>query len=161
MEIIVINKALGQWTAEGYQSKIEAVLNLAASYLGYQKKFRHSALSVVLADDKFVRGLNNVYRGQNKPSNILSFAENPDINDWPEESEDYGLGDLVLSFDTIMQESRDQGKVFEHHLYHLLIHGFLHLLGYDHVEAEAGEVMEALEIDILQKLDISNPYNID
>jgi probable rRNA maturation factor len=106
------------------------------------------AVSVVFADDAFVKDLNHTYRGKNKPTNILSF----------ESDEEGYLGDMILAFETILREAEEQGKTFSHHLTHLLVHGLLHLLGHDHEEDAAAEVMENKEIAILKGMGIKNPY---
>jgi probable rRNA maturation factor len=68
------------------------------------------------------------------------------------------LGDIVICLEVVEKEARQQNKAFEHHLTHILIHGFLHLLGYDHIKDDEAETMENLEIEILQELQINNPY---
>ena len=108
----------------------------------------HTTLSIVLAEDTFVQDLNKNYRGKDKPTNILSFPMD----------EDDMLGDLVLSYDTIVAESDDQKKTFENHYTHLIIHGVLHLLGYDHIDDAEADEMEQQEIDVLSRLKIANPY---
>lgn len=105
-------------------------------------------IAVVLADDKFVQALNRQYRGKNKPTNVLSFPSD-------EEGE---LGDLILAIETIEKEAQEQKKKFRNHAIHLLVHGFLHLLGYDHLEKKQAEIMECLEVKILKRLGVSNPY---
>lgn len=106
-------------------------------------------MAVVLADDAFVRDLNHTYRGQDKPTNVLSF---------PGEEGGEVLGDVVLALETVEREAREQDKTVKHHAIHLLVHGTLHLLGYDHLRRKEAESMEALEIKILKKLGVSNPY---
>jgi probable rRNA maturation factor len=68
-------------------------------------------------------------------------------------------GDIVISFDTVMRESKIQNKIFENHFTHLVLHGILHLLGYDHIEDSDAEEMEKMEVKILQRLNIGDPYN--
>lgn len=110
-------------------------------------------LSIVLTSDSDIRSLNRQYRGKDKPTNVLSFpAWEPDL---PGPAL---LGDIILAFETIAQESRDQGKEIADHYTHLIVHGFLHLLGYDHETEGEAEIMEGLEIKILETLGIENPY---
>lgn len=105
-------------------------------------------LSIVLTDDDFIQGLNKQWRGKDKPTNVLSFPQ-----DEPEL-----LGDVILAFETVKREAKEQDKTFENHVSHLVIHGILHLLGHDHEEDEEAEAMESLEIEILQSLGVKNPY---
>jgi len=97
--------------------------------------------------------LNSLYRQKDKPTNVLSFPfevpEGIDLN---------LLGDLVICAAVVEQEAKDQNKVLFHHWAHMIIHGCLHLLGYDHINDAEADEMEALEIEILAKLAISNPY---
>lgn len=104
-------------------------------------------VTLLLADDAFMRRLNHTYRGKDKPTNVLSF-----------EGEGEHLGDIVLAFETIEREAREQQKSFHDHAVHLTVHGVLHLLGHDHENEKDAEAMERLEIKILKKLGISNPY---
>ncbi len=97
--------------------------------------------------------LNHQYRRKAGPTNILSFPFEP-----PEGMDLNLLGDLVICAPLIVEEARLQHKVTEHHWAHITIHGVLHLLGYDHVQDNDAEEMEALEIQILNTLNIANPY---
>ncbi len=111
-------------------------------------------VSLVLADDDFVHGLNKQYRGKDKPTNVLSFPS-------PEEYQDMDVwlaGDIVVALETLQRESEEQNKPLEAHFVHLLVHGCLHLKGYDHISDEEADVMEALEINILNQLGYKNPY---
>jgi probable rRNA maturation factor len=110
---------------------------------------RRSALAVALADDETVRRLNTEHRGRNKPTNVLSYP-----------SDERGfLGDIVLARQTVWREARAQGKRPADHVSHLVVHGTLHLLGYDHENGEAdAERMEGLERRILKRLGIADPY---
>ena len=108
---------------------------------------RRGELSIALLDDSQMTALNSQYRGKDGPTNVLSFPAGAPL-----------LGDIALCYETIAREAADKGASFEGHLSHLLIHGFLHLQGYDHqTEAEAIE-METLEINALAQLHIDNPY---
>jgi len=108
-------------------------------------------LSIALIDDVQIKTLNRDYRHKDKPTNVLSF---------PDEGPAPLLGDIVLAYETVAGEAAEKSISLEHHVTHLLIHGFLHLQGYDHeTEAEAAK-MEALEIAALAALNIDNPYEI-
>jgi probable rRNA maturation factor len=109
-------------------------------------------LSVVLSDDAHVRTLNRDYRGKDKPTNVLSF---------PMAVGTGLMGDVVFAFETIGQEAADQGKSFLAHFSHLLIHGVLHLQGFDHQTEADAAAMEAHEIRALARLSIDNPYILD
>lgn len=109
-------------------------------------------MSVVLADDGFLQDLNKRYRQNDKPTNILSFGYGEDLFNQGV------LGDLFLSFETVMREVHENQKPFQDHYIHLIIHGTLHLLGYDHEEEEKARLMEGLEITLLKQFNIGNPY---
>lgn len=118
-------------------------------------------ISVLLTDDSAVQSLNREWRGKDKPTNVLSFATMDDDGAPLIPGAPLLLGDIVLAFETCQREAEEQGKPFAHHLSHLVVHGVLHLLGYDHElgEAEADE-MEALETAILARFGIADPYLI-
>ena len=110
--------------------------------------------SVMLTDDAQIRELNRTWRDKDKPTNVLSFPapEQPGL-DGPRH-----LGDIALAYETLVRESGEESKELAHHFAHLIVHGVLHLLGYDHeVEAEA-DIMEALEVKALATLGIADPY---
>lgn len=111
-------------------------------------------VSVLLADDAEVRALNKRWRGVDKPTNVLSFpAAAPDkIAASPL------LGDIVVAFETAEREAVEEDKTFADHVAHLVVHGFLHLLGFDHQIACEADRMEALETSALARLGIANPY---
>jgi probable rRNA maturation factor len=117
-------------------------------------------ISVVLANDDLVHTLNRDYRDTDKPTNILSFAQLDGDDGWqaPEAPGPCALGDLILAFETVKHEAEEAKKTFESHFLHLVVHGTLHLLGYDHVQEDEAETMESLEIQILGEFGISNPY---
>lgn len=117
---------------------------------------KEQELSILLTNDEHIQNLNFTYRKINKPTNVLSFAQ-----DWDNpQSDTFVIGDIVLAYETIKREAVQQNKDFAAHFAHLLIHGFLHLLGYDHeTEAEAA-VMENMEIKILLSMGIKNPYEV-
>jgi probable rRNA maturation factor len=111
-------------------------------------------VSIVLTDDKDIATLNREWRGIDKPTNVLSF---------PASGHKAGegtrlLGDIVIAYQTLERECEDGNRVFLHHLAHLTIHGFLHLSGYDHQTDAQAEEMEALESQIMSRLNMPDPY---
>ena len=113
--------------------------------------------SLVLAGDDFVQDLNRDYRGQDKPTNVLSFA-NLDGEAGPESGPPLLLGDVVIALETTVAEAEATGTSLSDHFCHLVVHGMLHLLGFDHQTDAQAERMERLESRILQEMGISDPY---
>ena len=114
-----------------------------------------SELSLVFTDDAAIRELNNDWRDKDKPTNVLSF---PAFQLKPGQKPGPMLGDIVIARETVVREAEDEEKPFDHHLKHLIVHGFLHLLGYDHLTEAEAEEMEQLERKILARLAIPDPY---
>ena len=115
-------------------------------------------LAVMLTDDAGIRTLNSNWRGIDKPTNVLSFpALQPTGPGGPDDAPRM-LGDIAIAYETTRKEADDEQKPFDHHLSHLAIHGFLHLIGYDHEKDDDAEAMEALEQEILAQLGIPDPY---
>ncbi|MDO8359974.1 MAG: rRNA maturation RNase YbeY [Devosia sp.] len=113
-------------------------------------------LSIVLTDDAEQRVLNRDWRGVDKSTNVLSF---PQIEPFAPVS---GLiGDIILARETLVREAGEQGLSFEDHFSHLVVHGFLHLLGYDHLDEDEALAMEGLETQILASLGVADPYSDD
>jgi probable rRNA maturation factor len=110
-------------------------------------------LSIRLVEIEESAELNNTYRGKTGPTNVLSFPFDSPIPMAPQL-----LGDLVICVPIVEKEALEQTKQLEHHWAHLVVHGCLHLLGYDHIEDDQAEDMEAFEIEVLQTLAIDNPY---
>lgn len=110
-------------------------------------------LAILFTDDDRMRALNQRFRGKDSPTNVLSFPP----------QEDGRLGDIALAFETIRSEACADGKSFIDHLTHLIVHGTLHLAGYDHEEEKAAVAMESLEVKALAGLGIGDPYrdNVD
>ena len=109
--------------------------------------FRLGELSIALTNDGHMQTLNNQYRGKDASTNVLSFPASGPL-----------LGDIVLSHDTLAREASAKSAPFLAHMSHLLIHGFLHLQGYDHQDEASAAEMEAIEITALAALGIDNPY---
>jgi probable rRNA maturation factor len=116
-------------------------------------------LAVMLTDDAGIRTLNSNWRGIDKPTNVLSFpALRPPTGVSGADDIPPMLGDIAIAYETARREADDEQKPFDHHLSHLTVHGFLHLVGYDHETDDEAEAMEALEIEILAQLGIPDPY---
>ena len=113
----------------------------------------NSEVSLLFTNDEQVKTLNSQWRQQNKATNVLSFASREGPG-----PQTPVLGDIVLAFQTIARESREQNKLQNDHLSHLIVHGFLHLLGHDHENEAQARDMETLETTILASLGIADPY---
>jgi probable rRNA maturation factor len=129
---------------------------VAAAAHGLQIPHRgHAALDVLLCDDATIATLNARWRGQERATNVLSFPAAPlthlDTGSAP-------LGDIAIAYETVTREAAEQGKAVADHLTHLVVHGFLHLLGYDHQMDGEAERMERLERDILARIGVTDPY---
>lgn len=123
-----------------------------AALLPYEKPFE---LTIRVVDSEESQTLNFNYRQKNKPTNVLSFPF-----EVPDGIELDLLGDLVICAEVVAKEANEQQKTLAAHWAHMTIHGCLHLLGFDHINDDEAEEMEALEIDILEKLGFNNPYEI-
>jgi probable rRNA maturation factor len=116
-------------------------------------KVANSELLIRIVDKKEIQNLNKIYRNQDKPTNTLSFKAM-----LPNEIKESILGDVVICSEIIKQEAKLTNKSFKDHLIHIAIHGILHLLGYSHTLDKDAEQMQNMEIDILKKIQIKNPY---
>jgi probable rRNA maturation factor len=110
-------------------------------------------VSILLADDSRLRALNLAWRGKDKPTNVLSFPADARV-----ENGHRLLGDIAIALETVLREAAAEGKPPADHLSHLIVHGTLHLLGFDHETAVEAERMEALEVSVLARLGIADPY---
>ena len=119
-------------------------------------------LSVRLTSDEEIQALNRQYRGKDKATNVLSFPMiQPDLLDTVTQNSDDGevlLGDIVLAHGVCVAEAEARGVPLDEHVTHLVVHGVLHLLGYDHADDEEAEAMEARERDALAALGLADPY---
>ncbi|MBA2919886.1 rRNA maturation RNase YbeY [Sphingomonas sp. MAH-20] len=122
-------------------------------------------VSVRLTSDEEVHALNRQYRGKDKPTNVLSFPMvQPDLLETVSQNGDDGellLGDIVLAHGVCAREADEKGVALEAHATHLIVHGLLHLLGYDHQGSAEAEHMESLERDVMARLALHDPYNRD
>ena len=138
----------------------EAVIQraIAAAAETVDQDVGEAELAVMLTDDAGIRTLNSNWRGVDKPTNVLSFPALQPSCSSGEGDAPRMLGDIAIAYQTMRKEADDEQKPFEHHLSHLAIHGFLHLIGYDHDKDDDAEAMETLEQEILAQLGIPNPY---
>jgi len=130
---------------EGHREILVRALGAAA-----EMENKRGEVSLLLGGDADVAKLNKEFRGKDGPTNVLSFP-GPKV-------EPAFLGDIAMAAETIAEEAQFQGKPFEHHAAHLVVHGFLHLLGYDHANPADADVMEGRERAILVSIGIADPY---
>ena len=126
------------------------------------------SVTVLGCDDARIMGLNTEFRDKPKATNVLSWpseergaeyvGEAPDLPEPGEVDDPESLGDIAIAWETCMAEATEQQKSPRDHVTHLMVHGVLHLLGYDHIEDEDAELMEGLEVEILASLGIDDPY---
>ena len=141
------------WSELARAAATAAIAESAFPQLGQGE--RPVELSVRLTSDAEVHALNAEWRGKDKPTNVLSF---PMLDLVPGDRPGAMLGDIVLARETVMAEAQSEEKSLNDHFCHLVVHGFLHCLGFDHVDPEDADEMEGLEIDILSDLGIADPY---
>ena len=127
------------------------------------QQLTNKEITVRIVDEAEIQQLNQQYRGKDQATNVLSFPFEmpeltlPDGAQIDDSMSDF-LGDIVICAQVVKQEANQQNKILGHHWAHMLIHGTLHLLGYDHIEEQDAQQMEGIEIAILEKLAIDDPY---
>jgi len=149
-----------RWARAGLEPHAETAARAALMHLGLDPAAFE--IAVLGCDDARIAVLNSDFRDKAQATNVLS---------WPSEDRSSGapgdapvpsipgeLGDIAIAYDTCAREAGDQGKSFEAHILHLLVHGVLHLLGYDHIDARDAARMEQLEVEILATLGVKDPY---
>ena len=142
------------------KSEIEAWLSLALAEVGVNRD-NASEVSVRVVDESESRGMNLNYRQKDCSTNVLAFPTDlPDAAGWPEDTP-IPLGDLLICAPVVEREAAEQGKDRAAHWGHMLVHGLLHLLGYDHQTDAEAEIMESLEAKILRSRGVKNPYEDD
>jgi probable rRNA maturation factor len=137
------------WQRAGAEAIVRGAIAAAAADIADAVE-----LSIVLTDDARIRALNARWRHHDSATNVLSFPTAAGSH----ENARRHLGDIVIAYETTAREAAQEQKPFAHHLAHLAVHGFLHLLGYDHESDEDAEAMEQLERTILSRLDLPDPY---
>ncbi|WP_323065012.1 rRNA maturation RNase YbeY [Aeromonas jandaei] len=150
---VTLDLQLASASTVGLPSEAQLQGWLDGTILGFQPE---AEVTVRIVDEAESNELNLTYRGKDKPTNVLSFPfEAPPGLELPL------LGDLVICRQVVEREAQEQGKPLMAHWAHMVVHGSLHLLGYDHIEDEEAEEMEALERDIMQELGFADPYQSD
>ena len=154
MNEIGVDYRCSHWQAR-YGAVADTVTRAALAVLADQGMGQDEAyeISIVLADDDFVRDLNRQYRNIDRPTNVLSFPA--------DDGDGLGpclLGDVILAYETVQREADAAGKPMLDHVSHLIIHGALHLLGFDHEDEQEAIEMEAIETAILARLGVADPY---
>lgn len=134
------------------EKRLQRWLDTALDVLGHDEALE---VTVRLVDDAEITELNDEYRDKPTPTNVLAFP-----CDWDLPEEPRLLGDVVIAVDVVNREAKAQKKAMEQHWAHIVIHGFLHLMGYDHIDDHDAEKMENLERQILAKLGFPDPYNV-
>jgi probable rRNA maturation factor len=147
----------GDWDAFGPVDELIAAVGRVLAEAPEIAEGLPASAAIALSSNAAVRRLNAAYRGKNAPTNVLSFPA-PEPPPAVEAEEPRALGDVVIALETLLDEAAAAGIPPAHHFQHLLVHGVLHLLGYDHETDDEAEHMEALETALLARLDIPNPY---
>ena len=140
---IYVNYENSAWRK--YKIDWEKIASAAARAAGAK---RNAEISITLTDDKSIKKINKKYRNFNKPTNVLSFELGDDVL----------LGDIFISLDTVVREAKTENISVHDHAAHMVVHGVLHLMGYDHIKNSDAELMEKMETIVLNRFDIKNPY---
>ena len=145
------------YTTEEWQDRLSQIINGTLKHIKWDYP---SEISVLLTNNPHSQELNHAYRGKDEPTNVLSFPafSKEELEKVTSLRSPLIIGDIVLALKKVLDESEEQKKPFLHHITHLVVHGTLHLLGYDHQENKEAEAMESLEVNVLDNLGISNPY---
>jgi probable rRNA maturation factor len=149
---IDINLSAAEWEIlDGLEALVRRCVDASLAETG-AKLVDGCELSVTFCDDAEIQELNAEWRGKDKPTNVLSFPTPGKLAARPL------LGDIVIAYETVAREAADQGKTLNEHTAHMVIHGFLHLIGYDHETAAEADEMEGLERRIASRLGLRDPY---
>jgi probable rRNA maturation factor len=139
-----------------WQEEVRDIEALTARVLGHASAQMKAGgeVSILMTSDSEMQGLNRRWRGLDKPTDVLSFPADAS----QARGEFIHIGDIALAFETARRDAEEMGRPFNGHVSHLLVHGFLHLMGYDHIKPEDAAVMESLEAKILAGLGWPDPY---
>ena len=148
---------LGSFSENEIRMIVKKAISEVLKEMGFKKKYY---LSVLLTDNNRIKEINKKYRKINKSTNVLSFPQN-DERFVTKKTSKIILGDIVISLEKIIKESKLQNKNLSDHLTHMIIHSLLHLLGLNHEKLKDFKKMKKKEIDVLSKLSISSPYTIN
>lgn len=152
-----------RWDVAGLEDMAEQAACAALAHLGMDAQ-RHE-VAILGCDDTRIAGLNAEFRDKPAATNVLSWPHEdlsaPQDGGSPLVAEAFDLGDIAISYDTCQQEAADLGRPFSDHVCHLVVHGLLHLLGYDHIRDADATLMEQLEREILGNLGLPDPYRND
>ena len=152
-----------RWNAAGIEVLAQKAAQATFAHLGLTPLFGDAfEVSLLACDDARIAVLNADFRDKPTPTNVLSWPSEERASNIaggnPQPPTDPELGDIAIAFETCAREAAEQGKEFPTHVSHLLVHGILHLLGYDHIDDKDAALMEGLEVEILGKMGICNPY---
>ncbi len=158
---IVVRSA--RWNA---QRRAKSILRRAIAAAAAMVSTTGGELAIVLTDDSAIRALNRDWRRKDEATNVLSFPASLHVH--PSSSPagkgrpggPHLMGDIVIAYETVGREAKTEGKPFGDHLAHLAVHGFLHLVGYDHETEKEAEAMERLEVAVLARLKVPDPYRL-
>ncbi|MDR1475184.1 MAG: rRNA maturation RNase YbeY [Holosporales bacterium] len=154
--VVSVRSASPKWRFKETSALIRKVIRCATLYLNLEDYGRGTSVDFLLTEDDDIRRLNKIYRDNDKPTNVLSFEgvfSNESFGEIPQL-----LGSIALSIDTIEREAEEQKKTLNNHIAHLILHGVLHLLGYDHEKNSDADIMERTETNVLHSFGIADPY---
>lgn len=156
--ILDINIDFAQWQGviDASIKDIEKAVALVINHVVKDKT--QFEISILFTSDDAIQKLNKDYRQKDAPTNVLSFPQIEKFSDIKKMQPPVMLGDIILGWKTVSWEAASQEKVLAHHIIHLIIHGLMHLLGFDHISDTEAAEMEKIEIEILRHLHIPNPY---
>ncbi len=135
-----------------HEEALSWFVSLQEEYEASVDQLGNCSLNIAFFTKTKMQDMNKKFAGKDNPTNVLSFPSNEDIKGVR------FLGDIAICSELIKDEATAQGKNVQHHLMHIFIHGVLHLLGFDHAEQSSAEQMEALEVRVLKKLGVADPY---